>query len=192
MTLVYIHGANATGSSFNYIRDKIQGYHEIVIEYSTERGFENNLESMREQLKGVEKMFFICHSLGGIYALHLANLLPKQVVGAVTISTPYGGSNAADYAKYFAPFSRLLKEIGPRSKPMIMTRKISVLHPWCNVVSTRGNSPWMLSANDGVVTVDSQKHRPDMEHVEIHTNHYEVVINPETVNIIQQRLARFY
>ena len=104
MTLVYIHGASATSDSFNYIRSKIGDG--IDINYDSRNGFENNLEDIKAQLKGVKDMTFIAHSLGGIYSLHIANAMPEQVKGAVTLSTPYGGAEVADYAKFFLPFSR--------------------------------------------------------------------------------------
>lgn len=188
MKIVYIHGASATGESFNYIREHLNHNDDIVIEYSSKNGFEDNLEQMKKTLVDFDNMFFICHSLGGIYALHLANHFKDQVIGAVTISTPYGGSQSADYAKYFLPFSRLLRDIGPNSRPMKLTAKLDVLHPWTNIVTTRGDSPWMIEPNDGVVTIDSMTSRKDMEFIEVALNHYEVVISPTTVDIIKSKL----
>ena len=72
MKIVYIHGASATGDSFNYIRQHLKHKDEYIIEYDSKHGFHNNLESMKEQLKDFNDMFFVCHSLGGIYALHLS------------------------------------------------------------------------------------------------------------------------
>lgn len=188
MKLVYIHGANATGESFNYIREHLDHDDEIVIEYSTKNGFDANLEIMKNLLVDFDNMFFICHSLGGIYALHLADHFYDRVLGAVTMSTPYGGSQAADYAKYFLPFSRLLKDIGPNSRPMKLTNKLKTLHPWMNIVTTNGDSPWMVEPNDGVVTIASMKYRNDMQFVELPLNHYEVVISPATIEIIKSRI----
>lgn len=187
-TLVYIHGANASGESFNYIRDHLNYDNEIVIEYSSKNGFENNLNAMVSALANIKDIFFICHSLGGMYALHLANLIPTCVKGAVTISTPYGGAEVADYAKYFLPFSRLLKDIGPNSKPIKSANKIKTIHPWTNLVTIKGDSPWMLHPNDGVVTINSMRHRKDMELIEVMANHYEVVIMPQTVNHIKRAI----
>ena len=94
MTLVYIHGASATSESFNYIRSKLGAG--IDINYDSRNGFENNLKSMQEQLVNVKDMAFVAHSLGGVYSLHIANAMPEQVKGAVTLSTPYGGAEVAD------------------------------------------------------------------------------------------------
>ena len=53
MKIVYIHGANATGDSFNYIRKNLRHNDEIVLEYDSANGFENNLEMMRQQLEKI-------------------------------------------------------------------------------------------------------------------------------------------
>ena len=189
MTLVYIHGASATSESFNFLRSKLgKG---IDINYDSRNGFENNLAEIIAQLKDVEDMAFIAHSLGGIYALHVANAMPDQVVGAVTLSTPYGGAEVADYAKYFLPFSRLMRDIGPNSWAFKQADKIKIQHPWTNIVTVKGQSAFMLAHNDGVVTVASQKHHADMELLEVDYNHYEVVLAEPVVKIIKERIKKF-
>lgn len=189
MTLVYIHGASATSESFNYIRSKLgQG---IDINYDSRNGFENNLNDMIDQLKDVKDMALVAHSLGGIYSLHIANAIPDQVLGAVTLSTPYGGAEVADVAKYFLPFSRLMRDIGPNSWAFKQASKIKIQHPWTNIVTVRGQSPFLLEHNDGVVTISSQKHHEDMELIEVDYNHYEVVLAEPVVKIIKERIKKF-
>jgi len=189
MTLVYIHGASATSESFNYIRSKLgKG---IDINYDSRNGFENNLNDMLDQLKDVKDIAFVAHSLGGIYSLHIANAMPDQVNGAVTLSTPYGGAEVAEFAKFFLPFSRLMRDIGPSSWVMKQADKIKIQHPWTNIVTVKGQSPFMAEHNDGVVTISSQKHHKDMELVEVDYNHYEVVLSDKVVTLIQERLKKF-
>jgi len=189
MQLVYIHGANATSESFNYIQSKLgQG---LAINYDSRNGFENNLKDMLSQLSDVKDIVFVAHSLGGIYAIHIANAMPNQVRGAVTLSTPYGGAEVADYVQYFLPFSRLMRDIGPSSWAMRQARNIKIQHPWSNVVTVKGQSPFMAEANDGVVTISSQKHHADMELVEVDCNHYEVVLSDEVIALIQERIKKF-
>ena len=188
MMLVYIHGASATSDSFNYIREHIGGA-DLVINYNSADGFKHNIELMLEQLKNVYDIVFIAHSLGGVYALHLANAIPDQVLGAITISTPYGGTEIADFAKYFLPFSRLLRDIGPHSWPMRQADDIDIHHPWTNIVTTRGGAPWILGENDGVVTVRSQRHHDKgMQLIEVDYNHYEVVLSEKVIKIIVVQL----
>jgi pimeloyl-ACP methyl ester carboxylesterase len=189
MNLVYIHGANATSESFNYIRTKLGNG--IDIDYDSRNGFENNLKLMQMQLEDVDNIAFIAHSLGGIYSLHLANIMPKQVLGAVTLSTPYGGAEVADYAQYFLPFSRLMRDIGPSSWAMRQSNQIKIQHPWTNVVTVKGQSPFMVEPNDGVVTINSMRHHADMELVDVDYNHYEVVLSDKIVNIIDERIKKF-
>jgi len=189
MQLVYIHGASATSESFNYIKSKIGDG--IAVNYDSRNGFENNLAAIKEQIGKTNDVFFVAHSLGGIYALHLANAIPNQVLGAVTLSTPYGGAEVAEFAKFFLPFSRLMRDIGPSSWAMKQASKIKIQHPWCNVVTVKGQSPFMAEANDGVVTISSMKHHKDMELVEVDYNHYEVVLSDRIVNIIKERIKQF-
>jgi len=188
MKIVYIHGASATSESFNYIRQHIGG-DDTVVNYDSRNGFENNLVDIKKQLGKTEDIFFIAHSLGGIYALHLANAIPQQVVGAVTLSTPYGGAAVADVAKYFMPYSRLMRDIGPSSWVMKQANKIKIQHPWTNIVTVKGQSPFMTEPNDGVVSIVSQRHHIDMELLEIDFNHYEVVLSEQVVVLIRERLV---
>lgn len=186
MQLVYIHGASATSESFNYIRTKLgKG---IDINYDSRNGFENNLNDMLDELKNVKNIAFVAHSLGGIYSLHIANAIPKNVKSAITLSTPYGGAEVAEVAKYFLPFSRLMRDIGPSSWVMKQADKIKIQHPWTNVVTVRGQSPFIAEPNDGVVTISSMQHHSDMELVEVDYNHYEVLQSESVAQIIKKRL----
>jgi len=189
MKIVYIHGASATSESFNYIRSKIGDG--IDVNYDSRNGFENNLTDIQTQIGDTKDVFFVAHSLGGIYSLHLANMIPEQVKVAITLSTPYGGAEVADYAKFFLPFSRLMRDIGPNSWAMKQADKIKIQHPWTNVVTVKGQSPFMLAHNDGVVTVASQKHHKDMELIEVDCNHYEVVLSDVVVKLIKERVKKF-
>jgi len=143
MNLVYIHGANATSESFNYIKSKLGTG--LDINYDSRNGFENNLKDMQSTLQNYRNLVFVAHSLGGIYALHLANTMPEVVKGAVTLSTPYGGAEVADYAQYFLPFSRLMRDIGPSSWVMKQASRIKIQHPWTNIVTVRGKARLCMS-----------------------------------------------
>ena len=188
MIKVYIHGATASAQSFNYIRAQIPGP-DLTLEYESENGFAKNLDDMSQTIADLadQPLFFVGHSLGGIYSLSLAERFPNRVQGGVTISTPYGGSEIAPFLKYFVPFNRLLKEIGPESTPIKYAQKINVDVPWCNIVTTRGNSPWMATPNDGVVTVESQRQKDGIDFIEIPMNHYEILMDPQVVKIISDK-----
>jgi len=191
--IVYIHGASATAESFTHIRHYVRDTFEepdIMLEYKSDDGFKENLEEMKGQLDEADRLFFISHSLGGIYALYLANHYKETTRGGVSLSTPYGGSKEADFARYFLPFNRLMKDIGTTSSPMRLARDLPAPPNWTQVVSTVGQSPWIRDDNDGVVTLESMRYRTDFEQIEVPLNHYEVVISDKVVSIILDRIQR--
>ena len=188
--IVYIHGASATGESFNYIRQQIH-QPDLIIEYNSSCGFVNNLQDMTNALRNERRVFFVAHSMGGIYAMHLSQHMPKRVAGAVTISTPYGGSEVADIARWFLPFSRLMRDIGPNDYPMRETNGMTLPCSWTNIVTTRGASSFISEPNDGVVTHKSMRHHADkMSLIDVPLNHYEILLSNRTVNIIDSKFDK--
>lgn len=191
--IVYIHGASATAESFTHIRQYVRDHFEepdTMLEYNSENGFENNLAEMKGKLDDAERLFFISHSLGGIYSLYLANYYKETTRGGVSLSTPYGGSEQADFAKYFLPFSRLMKDISAIKGPLYDSRYLDTPLNWTQIVTTSGQSPWIREPNDGVVTLRSMKLRKDCELIELPLNHYEVVISNKTVDLILERIKK--
>lgn len=190
MNIVYIPGNRASTDSFNFIRAQLPSYNDILLGYDSADGFYNNHHEMLEKLQGVDEIFFVGHSLGGIHALHLANELSEKVLGGVTLSTPYGGSEAAALVKYLLPFNKVLNDIHPLSAPILESKGFEILHPWTNVVSMKGHSAFMMSENDGVVTQKSMRYRDDITLVDVDSNHYEILLSKEAVNIIKQKIEK--
>lgn len=160
----------------------------MSLAYDSRHGFKNNLEKLKSELEDQDDITFIAHSLGGVYALHLADHMPDKINQGITMSTPYGGHYVALMAKMLMPFEQLLYDIGPSSWPMNSLRSIGLRWPWTNIVTTKGNVPWLQSPNDGVVTIESQKHRSDMDLIEVELNHYEVVLSPLSADIIRSKM----
>jgi hypothetical protein len=85
-----------------------------------------------------------------------------------------------------------MRDIGPSSWAMTQADKIKIQHPWTNIVTVQGQSPFMHEPNDGVVTIASQRHHnEDMELIEVDYNHYEVVLAESVVKIIKERVKKF-
>lgn len=183
--LVFIHGANATSHSFNYLLEAIKPKKYTLIDYQSSHGFYNNLNRMKEELSYKGKLFIVAHSLGGIYAVHLLEHLP--IMGAVTLATPYGGSGLADWAKLMVPTHRLFHEVGVRSKPIVRSKEITISVPWLQIVTTAGRVPWILGDNDGLVARSSMTAKKGIEYKELPYNHYEIMASPEAAQIIGQR-----
>lgn len=188
MQIVYIHGANATPDSFNYLRQNFSDGK--CLSYDSDNGFKTNLEKMYEEISMLDNIVFIGHSLGGIYALHLANLMPEKIRKGITLSAPYGGHSMANYARFFFPFNKLLSDISPNSWPIKQIENIEIRWPWCNVVTILGNIPWLDGPNDGVITIESMKHRKDMTLIALNCNHYEVVQHPAIIEIIKKEIEK--
>lgn len=193
MKLLYIHGANSSGRSWNYVREKIK-HDDLVLEYSCSESFYTNLKVMKKQVMN-EEWFIIGHSLGGIYALHLYNLLKSRCRGAISISSPLGGSQLADIAKFFMPWFKLFGDAGTLSSPIIEAQAIAHgLHcDWTQVVTTAGGTPYIPDKNDGVVSITSQlAHTEKMKIVRVPTNHYEILQDPRLVKLVSTKLAELH
>lgn len=188
---VFIHGANQSRLCWNYIITQLQLQPDdyTAIEYSTLNAFYDNLTELQDLVKDIpDGSVMISHSLGGLYALHLHKHYPDKFSQSISISTPFRGSTAAEYLRYLSPQTKLFRDIGKRSKPVVEANQMKVTIPWTQIVSVRGNSPWLSGANDGIVTVDSQRHRTDVEYVAVDANHYEILVSNRTVDAIKNRL----
>lgn len=181
---VFIHGANSSTNSFNYIISQLGLSKEEYtrIDYDSNSGFYENLIQMEETLHNKKNLFIIGHSLGGIYAIHLSQKL--DCVGGISIATPHGGSSLADWLRFMNPKSKLLQDIGTMGLPILTAKQIVLDTPWIHVVTTKGRVPWMIPDNDGVITIRSQKIRTDVNYVELPYNHFEVMCVPEIATII--------
>lgn len=188
MNIVFIHGHRASARSFNYLCSKLPDYEHIFLEYNSENGFYANHHEMVQRLDSIDDIFLIAHSMGGIHALHLADQLQSRVLGAVTISTPYGGSEVAGMLACIMPFNKVFQDIQPRGAPIVRSRQFQLPCAWTNIVSVKGHTPLMVAANDGVVTLASMRHRDDMRLVEVDSNHYEVLLNESTIAAIQDTI----
>lgn len=202
MLIVYIHGHGATGDSFNYIRSELRrdgnlAYQDMILPYDSANGFASNLESMRQALTGITaRPFFIAHSLGGLYALHLAQYKEFDTLGAVTMATPYGGSEAALALNILSPQQQIYKDIHPRAKPILDARNVTLPYgcTWHVVTTTEGHSTLMRGENDGVVTMASMRAITGfgLDHLtveKIASNHHEIVLNPDAVRCVQSALV---
>lgn len=188
INIIWIHGANQTSLSFEYLREKTKFTKEITVDYSSMNRFYDNLKDIVEQVQGNGPHFVIGHSLGGLYALHLTQHI--RVVGAVSISTPFRGSSTADWAKYMVPQYPLFRDVGRRAPAVQHGHNIALDIPWTQIVSTTGSVPYHSGPNDGVVTIASMTHRSDMEFVEVPHTHYEVMCSNGVADIILDRYSR--
>lgn len=187
INVIWLHGANQTSLSFEYLRSKTQFKKEITIDYSSMNRFYDNLKDIVDQVQGNGPHFVIGHSLGGLYGLHLTQYV--RVIGGVSISTPFRGSSTADWAKYMVPSYPLFRDIGRKAPPVQHGHEISLDIPWTQIVSTTGSVPYHNGPNDGVVTIASMTYRTDMEYIEVPHTHYEVMCSNRVAEIIKEKYS---
>ena len=189
LAVIWIHGANQSGLSFQYLRSLTRFKNELVVDYDTSNKFFNNLEMLSKKISQVRAPYFVIgHSLGGLYALHLTKHV--DVAGAVSVSTPFAGSWTADWARFFVPTYQLFRDVGRRSIPVKESQGINLKVEWTQIVSTKGNVPYHGGQNDGVCTIKSMKSRKDMELIEVPHTHFEVMCSDLVAKIILERYQK--
>jgi pimeloyl-ACP methyl ester carboxylesterase len=188
--IVFIHGAGCSHRSWNYILAKLKPTRYTMLEYSVDDKFYTNLNKLSTIVGQIHDrdLFIISHSMGGIYALHLCQSFSHRVIGSISIATPFAGSRTADFVKYVYPSYILFRDVGVRSAPIMRCHDITINVPWTQIVTTDGYVPWHKGENDGVVTVESQRHRKDIDYVEIHVTHHEALVSDEALDIIKEKL----
>jgi len=182
MDIVLIHGANASKISWNWIGSNLEKT--TRLSWGMMVHPEKNLQALEAELP--EKCIVVGHSMGGLYAWHLANRNPDRIVAGISVATPWGGSIQAGFWKMFnfnIPWLQMLSRMEPWTAE---TRMIEAAVPWTNVVCTHGFDLFGVGDNDGVVTVDSQRelHGPAKEIV-LDYGHNEVLQSPELLEIIK-------
>lgn len=193
MRIVYIHGATATERTFGYIQKHINAKNPIYLNYNSKDATAGeNLkflkETLREQMRPNDKLFYIMHSLGGIYGIYLQEEFAYNSTSAVSLATPFSGSEVAQWARWFAPQYQLFSDIVPSSSFITESRKIKISIPWKQVITTTGDVPLIAGKNDGVVTMESMMSRDDVDYYAIDRNHYEIVQSKRAVSLISDCL----
>jgi|TARA_B110000503_G_scaffold15353_1_gene21460 pimeloyl-ACP methyl ester carboxylesterase len=188
--IVFIHGAGCSHRSWNYLLAKLNPTQYTMLEYSVDDKFNTNLTKLASDFGHIhdKKVYMISHSMGGIYALNLYQMFRHRIIGSISIATPFAGSRTADFVKYVYPSYALFKDVGVKSAPILRCHNITIHVPWTQIVTTDGGVPWHNGHNDGVVTVESQKHREDMEFVEVHVTHNEALVSDEVLDVIKDKL----
>lgn len=174
--LIYIHGANATARSFNFIR-RVVARPASCLEYSCEAPLEFNIDRAAATLaqKG-EPVDIIAHSLGGVVALGVESL-GVPVRRMVTLATPFGGSTTADYLRFLYPGERLYRDISSTNPTLARLRGHKPRAALLSFITTAGGAPLFREPNDGVVSVASQRALPWGEKIEVEVNHFECLLD---------------
>jgi pimeloyl-ACP methyl ester carboxylesterase len=186
-SIVLIHGANQTNTSFEFIRHALPGFRYINIDWSAYTDFQSNLSEMVSAVKGTGPVYLVGHSMGSIYAAHLSQHV--DCIGGACLSAPWGGSRHADLIKYITPNYPLYKEVGTRSPILKAAREVKLPGRWTNYITTKGNVPGM-GPNDCVLTIESMEQRSDLFTKYIDATHYEILLSPTLIHSLGKNYLR--
>lgn len=186
--ILFIHGANASSTSFNYLKERIGRSNVFMFEWDINA---DSLDQISFQLDeyvaklDVENLHLVGHSMGGILAANAALSFPKNTRSLTTISSPFGGVDLPFALRLMHQYSMFVKNIHP-DHPTI--RRARLYKPSCPVLcvsSMGGNNKLLGEANDGAVTVRSQVYNSATEAMVTNLNHYEVLLDDHVANIVK-------
>ncbi|MBF0422723.1 MAG: alpha/beta fold hydrolase [Magnetococcales bacterium] len=207
-TVVMVHGLWLDGTELKPLGKRLEkaGYEVVFFKYPTVRaGLVENADNLwhfleshfgkgMQSMSGATPVHLVCHSLGGLVALHMLHRYPQARIGRmVAIATPFRGCLAARRLSRW-PFGSVLLggsmdqglfSGGPRSVPQ--GREIGVI---------AGRLPLGLShlvmgmqgPSDGTVQV-AETWLDGAVHTTVDHVHLGLVISKRTAQLTQQFLA---
>ena len=202
--IVYVHGALSTRNSWNYIRQKFSEKLEDVSEKPVEEFIKYDLnKELADDIvtkmvatiskligKGdIDKLVLIGHSFGGVLSVEAARELSDDLESLkikckiITLSAPFAGSEIASMLRILKPLSLFFKNVGHGDFIQAFCKR-KLPYKTHMFVTTEGGVDWMPQANDGVVTVASQKffeNDPLATIQEAKVNHFEILLSDVVV-----------
>ena len=168
------------------MHSKMPSHNAVFVEYDSQKSIENSIKTAMQAFPEKGNFSIIGHSLGGILGHLIATRDGSRVDNLVTISTPFGGSDAAGKLKWFYPSVQIFKDIAPRSTIMNELTKGSPTCPFLSIVSEAGSLPFITGKNDGVVSIASQMAIRPTHRLSVDSNHFEAVQDIDTLNAVKQ------
>lgn len=190
MHIWFIHGANASPVSFEYLKGALDWSNYTDITYSAKAPIHETVDRLVDMLDNEEdEVHIIGHSMGGILASAIAQRRPLQVETVTTISTPFGGSETANLMSFFMPFDPFLKNIRSSNDVLTKVRREGAAVPTLSIITTACSNPFEPRKNDGVVTVQSQLDFPGAIQIEHELNHFEALLSPAVADQISTHMT---
>lgn len=192
----FIHGANATPLSFTHIQtglknsDNIDSMKFVNVRYDCQDPISSTTEIIAENLPDNTPVYLVGHSLGGVLAVAVSQrvkffALNKDIKAVITLASPLGGCEGADYLQWMFPHYHLFKNISTKNRVINDLKHADAVVPTLSFITTSGNNPIYPEANDGVVTVNSQRALRSAKKIEVPYNHFEVLLSDDIVGHIK-------
>lgn len=208
--VLFIHGALSSPISWNHVKAALttkytlnyKGYYftyDIAAE-TAESVTERLVEWAKSHVHGnlPKKVLLVGHSFGGVLAVQLARELGEWLetersasVEVIALAPPFAGSQLATLLRFLKPGSTFFKNISAYDSYIRNFKQQDLSHRTFVMVTTAGGADWIGADNDGVVTLESQRHFEDDPHVKlthVDVNHFEILLHPSVPALIAQRL----
>ena len=180
-SIIFIHGLfmNGTDMSLLRYRFKKNGYNTFQFSYKSTRYTPfQNAQKLSEFIELIQskKIYFVCHSLGGIILRHYLSLYPARDLGnVVMLGTP---NQISIIAKTLTRWSLGRKLLG-RSVENGLT---GILPPWDSKqklgiiagyfpVGSEILSPIIKNPNDGTVSIEETRLHGSEDHITLRCSH---------------------
>lgn len=192
-TIIFIHGANSSPVSFNFLSHFLPSHKRVDFSYETNDTLEYSLLKLdtcifNEHKSSLEKVCLVAHSMGGILAL-AARQLPTDGVGSIcTIASPVMGIKSAGYLRFAFPGEQIFNNVAPSNGVIRSIREYTPALPTLACITTKGASPFFREPNDGVVTVSSQEGPESIPRIYFPLNHFEVLLDYGVVDTVKSFL----
>jgi len=192
--VVLVHGLWMTGAESGLLRSRLRdefGFDPRQYSYPTvQAGLDENVRRLHEFLSEVPRdtVHLVCHSLGGVLALHTLTRFPDRRHGRVVcLGSPLRGSLAAR-AMASLPFGQEI--LGATIRDAVLSgglteyrgeREVGVIAGTLGVglgVVIEG----LPSPNDGTITVEETKLPGIKDHLELAVSHTGLLVSPEVAS----------
>lgn len=178
MKILYIHGANSTHRSFNFLKTKLREHEALYFEYDTHKPCQSNIVLAQNIVDGCEPDAIIGHSLGGVITAYLHTTAKR-----VAIASPFAGSALANW---FPMYSQLMRDVATTSSLIRGIRGKEVDPDRFLAIVANG-----LDGNgfDGVITSRSQMALSGASYLSYNLNHFEVMVDFDVAEQINEFIA---
>lgn len=187
--VVTVHGAFSSQHAFDFLTNELDDVAEFYpFEYNWNASHRSIADQLVEHVNNIDNdVTIIGHSLGGNIAV-LATRSSK-VARVVTISSPFGGSRAANFLKNINPNAAVLHHISTTSSDVQELKKFTPTVPVYSLVTSRDVGLFQYEPSDGVVTVASQTALQYPRYFNLKFGHAEVLRAKETTELIKHILT---
>lgn len=171
--IVFIHGANSTRRTFNYMIGQLPKHISVFFEYDTNMPLVHNIGLAQKLCDETQPDLIVGHSLGGVIACYV-----ESAADRVALAAPFGGSMMANF---FPMISQLMRDVATTSPVLNYFRKEFIGKAL--VIVAHGTNQ---AGHDGVLTVASQTkiHGSDVTFIHHNLNHYEVMVDDDVCKSI--------